>query len=608
MLAAVERLGIAQPTEIQALALPALLAAGLPAPGAPFPPPAGGDFLIASHTGSGKTLAYLLPLVELLKREERAPEFEGAFRGPEAALAAAGKGKGQEDGDEGEGWGESKGGGAPLPPASAADADAPYVPRARRPRLLVLAPTKELASQIGRVCKSLCHAAKFRCITVSAQGTLPAQKAALAAPADVLVATPGRLLQLADAGGALYLGDVRWVVVDEADTLFDQGFGPEVRRVLAAVRSRAAPARAALVSATMTAAVRRLVSDALPGARVLETRSLHRAVAGSRHEFVTVPPGRDRRDVLADAIGGDARRGRRVLVFCGSVGSCRAVEHYVSERGLASVCYHGDMPVPERGAALEAFAPSSGEAGARAAAGVGGAAGGAPGDGNGGGGGDGGGGGGGGGEPSDAAASSPAPPRRQPVMVATDLAARGLDFPGRVDHVVNFDFPSNPVDYLHRTGRTARAGAPGRVTSIVGKRDRVLAGRVEWALRRGEPLDALSADASVLPPSQLAGRERERANERARADEAGGRGSVGGAARAARSKGKGKAGAAAAAAAAAAAGASMKGLRGAARADALQAKQGGGRGGGRGAGRGASGGRGEPVGRGGGGGGRGGGR
>lgn len=77
---------------------------------------------------------------------------------------------------------------------------------------------------------------------------------------------------------------------------------------------------------------------------------------------------------------------------------------------------------------------------------------------------------------------------------------RGLDIPGKVDHVVNFDFPRNPVDYLHRTGRTARAGASGKITSLVSKRDRVLASRIEEALAAGMPLDELSASKAVLPP------------------------------------------------------------------------------------------------------------
>ena len=77
--------------------------------------------------------------------------------------------------------------------------------------------------------------------------------------------------------------------------------------------------------------------------------------------------------------------------------------------------------------------------------------------------------------------------------------------PGRVDHVVNFDFPMNPIDYIHRTGRTARAGAAGRITSLVTKRDRTLAGRIEDALAANRPLDELSSQKAVLPPNMRYG-------------------------------------------------------------------------------------------------------
>ena len=88
------------------------------------------------------------------------------------------------------------------------------------------------------------------------------------------------------------------------------------------------------------------------------------------------------------------------------------------------------------------------------------------------------------------------------VMVCTDLAARGLDFgggeKGKVDHVVNFDFPMNPIDYIHRSGRTARAGATGKVTNLVAKKDRILAQEIDVAVKMGQPLDSATSSKAVV--------------------------------------------------------------------------------------------------------------
>jgi superfamily II DNA/RNA helicase len=231
------------------------------------------------------------------------------------------------------------------------------------------------------------------------------------------------------------------------------------------------------------------------------------------------------------------RKGRKVLVFCNTMGSCRAVEHFCVDNSIPSVCYHGDMPIPQRKEAMEAFAGANPEGG-------------------------------------------------QPIMVCTDLAARGLDFPGQVEHVVNFDFPYSPVDYLHRTGRTARAGRKGKITSIYTSKERVLANRIEWALQHDEPLDRLTNDRDVLPPSQ---QRRPVAAVTARGPA---KGSSKGYSKGS-SKGSSKAGGpkpGGAKAVVAAAGkpgvkVSLKGLRGAARVEAVQkvaaAKSGGGRPGGR---------------------------
>lgn len=387
--AALAEKGISEPTEIQAAAVPALLQHRA------------ADFLLASHTGSGKTLAYLLPLVQLLKEGEQ-------LRG-----AAA---------------------------------------RPRRPRALVLGPTRELTDQILRVAKALSHTAKFRSSVVNGGGDMGGQREALERPLDVLVGTPQRVMQHAEKSH-LYYGDVEVVVLDEADTMFDRGFGPEVKAILAAVRGKEQPARCVLVSATMSKAVGRLIDEEFPGMRRVETSSLHRGVAGARHAFVPMPAAANKLDLLLQVVEGEHQRGKRVMVFCNTLASCRAADHFLTERGLQTACYHGDVPPDERRAAMQSFAGGDGVSG-----------------------------------------------ERPPLLVCTDLAARGLDMPGRVDHVVNFDFPLNPIDYLHRTGRTARAGATGKITSLVAKGDRVLAERIEEALQRGLPLDALSSDRAVLPP------------------------------------------------------------------------------------------------------------
>lgn len=250
------------------------------------------------------------------------------------------------------------------------------------------------------------------------------QRDRLQEPVDVVIGTPQRVLQHAEERN-LFFGDVDSLVLDEADTMLDRGFGPEVERVLAAVRGKPAPARCVLVSATLTRAVRRLLAERFPSAQPLETGSLHRGVARAEHRFVEVPPRGDKLDALLDLLRA-RRRDRRTMVFANTVPACRAVAHHLEAAGLArTLSYHGDMPIAERKASLTAFSR----------------------DGRG-----------------DVSGESAVSELTQPaaaVLVCTDLAARGLDIPGTVDHVVNFDFPLNPVDYLHRSGRTARAGAAG---------------------------------------------------------------------------------------------------------------------------------------------------
>lgn len=384
----------------------------------------GGDVLLASHTGSGKTLAYLLPLVQKLKDEER-------------------------DGT---------------------------TTRNRHPRALVMGPTRELTHQVLQVTKSLAHHAKFRSAGISGGGKLKVQKEALMNPLDLVVGTPGRILQHVEDGN-LFLGDMKYLILDEADTMFDAGFGPEIRKIIRPLKSREKEdGQCVLVSATLTQPVQKLLAQEFPSMRTVFTDTLHKSVAEAKHSFVQVPASENKLRMLEDLIRGDVQRGKRVMVFCNTVGSCRAVDHHLQEGGFRTVNYHGDMPREDRTASLKEFAV-------------------------------------------DEAAV--------PILVCTDLAARGLDFDKSVEHVIMFDFPLNPVDYIHRTGRTARAGGRGRITSLVIKRDLVLAQRIEQAIRENAPLDALSSDRRGSQPfrsqspastgkhnSSTRGRDKEKSNRR----------------------------------------------------------------------------------------------
>ena len=387
ILQAVQDLGFEDPTEIQSLVVPKLIH------------DRNSDFAFASHTGSGKTLAYLLPVLHSLKEAEAVD-------------------------------------GIPVKP--------------KRPRAIVLGPTRELVEQIYSVTKSLTRVAKCRSVLLTGGGEMATQKAALGKGVDLLIGTPGKVVQHAERGNVFY-GDVEVVVLDEADTMMDRGFGPEVEKILTAVQNKPKRARCVLVSATMTRQVKQLVSHMFPKIRTVETSSLHKGVSGSKHTFLPAQVGVDKLDVAMQLLESDYARGQRTIVFCNTLDSCRAVEHYLSEQGVSTVCYHGDVPVADRKAAIASFSDEN-------------------------------------------LVDSP------PILVATDLAARGLDIPGRVDHVVNFDFPLNPIDYLHRTGRTGRAGAKGKITSLVANGDQILAKRIEEALGKGFPLDSLSANRAVLPP------------------------------------------------------------------------------------------------------------
>ena len=442
LVSALEEMGVETPTDVQRLAIDAILsgASTTPSPlpagargGRPARPPS--SYLVASHTGSGKTLAYLLPIVQALKAQEAA---SGARARP------------------------------------------------KRPRAIVLAPTQELSEQIFRVCKRLSHHAKFSAAVASNSGTFSKQKLRMRTPLDVIVGTPSRILRL-NREGLLWYGDVRYLVLDEADLMLERDFEASVLEVLAPIATKADAEHCAVVLATAskTRGVERLMRNhlggdeamraesgapsasgvrfvapaaggagghhaAAPRMQELVTDSLHRPVATAKHHFVPVGT-MDKMDALMGTLaplGGprDAAP-RRVVIFCNTLNSCRAVDHALNNQGLSVSSVHGSIPNQQRKKGLADFLsddlspapqPLHGEA-----------------------------------------PPVPALGKALRVLVTTDVASRGLDFGAGVSAVLNFDFPHTHRDYLHRAGRTARAGRRGHVYSLVRGREKRLAHEIE---------------------------------------------------------------------------------------------------------------------------------
>ncbi|RID45798.1 hypothetical protein BRARA_I02497 [Brassica rapa] len=332
--------------------------------------------VLGSHTGSGKTLAYLLPIVQLMREDE----------------ASLGK-----------------------------------ITKPRCPRTVVLCPTRELSEQVYRVPKSVSHHARFRSILVSGGSRIRPQEDSLNNAIDMVVGTPGSFLQHVEEGNIVY-GDIAYLVLDEADTMFDRGFGPDIRKFLAPLKQRVLKTndqgfQTVLVTATMTT---KLVDEEFQGIEHLRTSTLHKKIANARHDFVKLSGSEDKLEAL-------------LQTACMVLEPSRAVDHYLTENQVSTVNYHGEVPTEQRVDNLKKFKDEEGDC---------------------------------------------------PTLVSTDLAARGLDLD--VDH----------IDYLHRSGRTARIGAKGKVTSLISRKDQMLAARVDEAMRNNESLEALTVGNGSVHPTR----------------------------------------------------------------------------------------------------------
>ncbi len=335
---------------------------------------AGRDVLAAAQTGTGKTAAFVLPILERLR---------------------------------------------PL-------ANTSFSPARHPVRALILTPTRELAMQVADSVKAYGRHLPLRSAVVYGGVPIDPQIRELLAGVEILVATPGRLLDHV-GGRTVALGQVEVLVLDEADRMLDMGFLPDIRRILDLLPARR---QNLLFSATFSDDIRRLASTLLDDPVTVEVAPRDTPIE-LVHQLV-YPVDRDRKeDLLAHLLR--TRDMRQVLVFTRTKLAASRLASILDRRGFEAAAIHSDRTQAERTRSLDAF--RRGEV---------------------------------------------------RVLVATDVAARGLDIDG-LPYVVNFELPFEAQDYIHRIGRTGRAGAEGEAISLVCVDEVDLLRAIQRMLRRAIP-------------------------------------------------------------------------------------------------------------------------
>jgi superfamily II DNA/RNA helicase len=311
--------------------------------------------------------------------------------------------------------------------------------RARMPRTLILEPTRELAAQVKENFDKYGVGQKLNVALLIGGVSFGDQDTKLTRGVDVLIATPGRLLDHTERGGLLLTG-VELLVIDEADRMLDMGFIPDIERICKLVPFTR---QTLFFTATMPPEISRITESFLHNPERIEvSKPATTAVGVSQFQ---VPGGReahDKRDVLRRLLR-DAKDLQNAIIFCNRKREVAVVYKSLQKHGFSVGALHGDMDQSARTAALDQF--RKGEI---------------------------------------------------PLLVASDVAARGLDIP-IVSHVFNFDVPHHADDYVHRIGRTGRAGRPGTAISIVTSLDTKSIAAIERLI--GQPIPRAEGDYSVSP-------------------------------------------------------------------------------------------------------------
>jgi ATP-dependent RNA helicase RhlE len=356
----------------------------------------GRDVMGAAQTGTGKTAAFSIPLLQKMLRHEN-----------------------------------------------------PSMSPARHPvRALVLAPTRELADQVANNVKAYSKHTRLRAAVVFGGIDMKPQTLELKAGVEVLIATPGRLLDHIEAKNCV-LNQVEYVVLDEADRMLDIGFLPDLQRILSYLPKQR---QTLLFSATFSPEIKRLAESYLQNPILVEVARPNATATNVEQRFFSVGTD-DKRAAVLKMIKDRALT--QALVFVNSKLGCARLARSFERDGLRTNALHGDKSQDERLKALEAF--KRGEV---------------------------------------------------DVLVCTDVAARGLDI-ADLPAVFNFDVPFNAEDYVHRIGRTGRAGASGLAVTLVTREDARLVGDIEKLIKKKIELEAFEVDEA--PP-------RREPRERARRD------------------------------------------------------------------------------------------
>jgi ATP-dependent RNA helicase RhlE len=315
---------------------------------------AGRDVLAAAQTGTGKTAAFVLPILERLR----------------------------------------------------GTANAGFSPARHPVRVLILTPTRELAMQIGAAVKTYGRGIPLRSTVVYGGTRIDPEIKILWSGVEILVATPGRLLDHVGQR-TVNLSQVEIFVLDEGDRMLDMGFVPDVRKIAALLPAQR---QTLLFSATFSDDVRRMAKEFQHDPEIVEVAARNSVADNLTQVLYPVDQAR-KADLLVHLIRRDSME--QVLVFTRSKIGASRLASYLDRRGVSTSAIHGDRSQSERTRALEAFKG-----------------------------------------------------RFVKVLVATDVASRGLDIED-LPYVVNFELPHEPQDYIHRIGRTGRAGASGTAISLV---------------------------------------------------------------------------------------------------------------------------------------------